>query len=309
MSKVSLTIDGKNVKVPADYSVLEAAKEVGIDVPALCYDPNLESVGACRLCVVEIEGNDGLQTSCTTDVADGMVVHTESERVVKARKNLLRLLLDNHVNDCLTCDQAGECLLQDYAYRYDVKFREHDGARRERLVDTSSPYILRDEAKCILCGKCVRTCSEVADREVLTFANRGFNTRISADADMLLEESSCVSCNRCVAVCPTGALINKRNVDRGRNWNVKKETVKCNVCEYGCYFDLIMKDGDVIGVEAQEPGEGRPLCLKGRLWLEFKFIDDIEDAYLRKDDEFVKVDWKEALGLEGIMDKLIALDE
>ncbi len=170
MNNVTLTIDGQKVTVPRDYNIIQAAKRIGIEIPALCYDPNLEIVGACRLCVVEIEGSRKVQTACSTKVKEGMVVHTESERVVNLRREILQLLLDNHPNDCLTCQKAGECLLQKYAYRYDVKFREHDGARRANFVDTSSPYILKDDSKCILCGKCVRTCAQVYDRKVLSFA-------------------------------------------------------------------------------------------------------------------------------------------
>ena len=152
----------------------------------------------------------------------------QSERVINARKEILQLLLDNHPNDCLTCQKAGECLLQKYAYEYDVKFREHNGARRPALMDTSSPYILKDDSKCILCGKCVRTCAQVADRQVLTFANRGFDTRIVADSNFTLEESSCVSCNRCVTVCPVGALVDKRLLGKGRVWEyeIKETNVK-----------------------------------------------------------------------------------
>lgn len=241
MESVTLTINEQQVTVPADYSILEAAESMDIDIPALCYDSSLEVVGSCRLCVVEIEGSDDLKASCATTVAEGMVVQTESEKVVSTRKEILQLLLDNHVNDCLVCEQAGECLLQDYAYRYDVKFREHDGETRERIVDTSSPYILRDEAKCILCGKCVRVCEQVSERQVLTFADRGFETKIAADADMTLEESGCVSCNRCVSVCPTGALIDKRNMEKPRSWEVEKEAITCNVCEHGCEFNLLKK--------------------------------------------------------------------
>lgn len=304
MKNVTLTINEQETTVPADYSILEAAASIDIDIPALCYDSNLEVVGACRLCIVEIEGSQDLKASCTTTVEEGMVVQTESAEVVKTRKDILQLLLDNHVNDCLVCEQAGECLLQDYAYRYDVEFREHDGEIRERRVDTSSPYILRDEAKCILCGKCVRACDQVSERQVLTFVNRGFETKIAADADMVFEESSCVSCNRCVSVCPTGALVDKRNIGEARNWEVDKETIKCNVCEHGCKFNLLKKDGKTIGVEAKEPGGGRPLCLKGRLWTEFENVDEVEEPYLRKDGEFVEVEWEEALELEEIINKL-----
>ena len=305
---VNLTIDGVKVEVPENTTILEAAKSTGINIPALCYDPNLEIVSSCRLCVVEVEGNPKLQTSCSIPVSEGMVVNSESKRVQSARKELLRLLLDNHPNDCLVCDKAGECLLQEYAYRYDVKFREHDGDRREAIVDTSSPYIFRDESKCILCGKCVRTCAQVSERAVLSFANRGFNTKISADANMTMEESSCVSCSRCVTVCPTGALLDVRNMGEGRVWQNEKETIKCNVCQYGCDFNLIKKGEEVVGVEAKSPENGRPLCLKGRLWTEINNVDNPKEAYLKKDGVFEEVDWEEALGIRDIAKKIENLE-
>lgn len=306
---VNITINGKNIKASEDQTILQVCKENGIDVPALCNDDNLKPFSACRICVVEIEGNPKLQTSCSLPVQEGMVIHTESEKVIKYRKELLQLLLDNHPNDCLTCEKAGNCLLQEYSYRYDVQFREHEGDRRESIIDTSSPYILKDESKCILCGKCVRTCAQVNDRGVLSFANRGFETKIVADADNTFEDSKCVSCNRCVAICPTGALIDKRNMKKARYWEVEKEIVKCNVCEYGCDFIVIKKNNKNIAVKADSPGEGRPLCLKGRLWTELQYVDDVQDAYLKKDGKFVKVDWKEALGFERILNKINNINE
>jgi len=304
MKNITLTIDGRKVNVPENYTLIQAAEKLGIDVPALCYDPNLEVVSSCRLCLVEIEGNGKLQTSCSTSVSEGMVVNTESDSVVKVRKELLRLLLDNHPNDCLTCEKAGECLLQKYAYRYDVKFREHDGARRSSIVDTSSPYILRDESKCILCGKCVRICAQVSERAVLSFAERGFETKIVADANQSLEESSCVSCNRCVTVCPTGALIDKRSSDNGRTWELEKKDIKCRVCEYGCDFEVLEKDKKKVAVRAKAPGEGRPLCLKGRLWTELLNLEDGQAPYIKEDGKFLETDWQEALGVGELIKKI-----
>ena len=305
MENISITIDGKTTTVPKGYNIIQAAKKLKIDIPALCYDPNLEIVGACRLCLVEIEGSRKLETACSTIVRDGMVVYTESEKVVKMRREILRLLLDNHPNDCLTCQKAGECLLQEYAYRYDVKFREHNGARRPNYTDTSSPYILRDESKCILCGKCVRTCYEIHDRKVLSFAGRGFDTRIVADTDLSLEESTCVSCNRCVTVCPVGALLDKRMLGKTRVWDGEIKGVKCKACDYGCNFEVLYKKGKAVAVRAKSPTLGRPLCLKGRLTTELLYLDNPETPYKKENGEFKETTWKEALQLEGIWDKIL----
>jgi formate dehydrogenase (NAD+, ferredoxin) subunit A len=306
---INLTIDGIGVSVPETDTIIEAARKAGLDVPALCYDPCLPKEGACRICVVEVEGARSLMASCTTPVSEGMVVQTESEKVVSTRKDILRLLLDNHPNDCLTCLKAGECKLQEYAYRYDVKFREHDGAVRESKIDTSNPYIFRDDNKCILCGKCVRTCAQVRERSVLSFANRGFETRISADCNNTMGDSSCVSCARCVNACPVGALMDARAMKAGRTWELEKEAVKCTVCEFGCDFELLKKNGKIVGVRAQAPIEGRPLCLKGRISVDFAYNEEVQVPYVKKDGKFVESTWSEALGLDRLIEKLAQVDK
>lgn len=305
MKNISLTIDGKKLTVPENYTVLQAAETIGIEIPALCYDPNLEVVSACRLCLVEIEGSRKLQTSCSTKVWEGMVVNTESEKVVKAREDILQLLLDSHPNDCLTCQKAGECLLQKYAYRYDVKFRKHDGAMRPKLVDTSSPFILKDDSKCILCGKCVRTCSEIKDeREVLAFADRGYDTRIVLDADQTFASSKCVSCNRCVSVCPVGALIDRRQMGKTRVWDSEINTVNCKSCAYGCEFEVLSKKGEKVAVRAKAPANGRPLCLKGRLTTELMNLDNPEKPYRKIGGEFKETTWSKAIFMSDVVEKI-----
>lgn len=309
MENVGITIDGRKTTVPKDYYIIEAAKKVDIDIPTLCYDPNLEIVGACRLCLVEIENSPKLETACSTKVREGMVVYTESEKVIRMRREILQLLLDNHPNDCLTCQKAGECLLQKYAYKYGVKFREHRGARRPEYIDTSSPYILKDDSKCILCGKCVRTCYELEERQVLSFANRGFNTRIVLDTDKNFETSKCVSCNRCVTVCPVGALIDKRQLNKTRVWEGSKKTVKCRVCAYGCEFEVLSKNNKNIAVRAKEPTNGRPLCLKGRLTTELMYLDSPDKPYRKIGGEFVESTWAKTIGVADIMEKIEKLEK
>lgn len=304
MAKVALTIDGHKVTVPSDLSILQAAKLLDIEIPNLCYDSNLEVVAACRLCVVEIEGSKKLETSCSTRVKDGMIVHTESERVVNTRKDIIQLLLDSHPNDCLTCQKAGTCHLQKYAFQYGLKFREHNGAMRPELMDTSSPYILKDNSKCILCGKCVRTCAELSERQVLSFSSRGYDTKIVCDADQTLETSSCVSCNRCVTVCPVGALVDKRELGKIRAWEGTSRIIKCKSCQYGCEFEIRSKDEKNIAVVAKPPTNGRPLCLKGRLTTELLHVDNPEKPYRKIDGRFEETTWTKALSLEEILEKI-----
>lgn len=309
MKKVNLTIDGQIVQVPADYTVIMAAKDLNIHIPALCYDPNLEIVSSCRLCVVEIEGSNKLQTSCSTIVKEGMVVTSQSKKLTKARRDILQLLLDSHPNDCLTCQKSGECLLQEYSYEYGVKFQIHEGARRPELSDTSSPYILRDNSKCILCGKCVRTCGQIDERRILSFSERGYSTKIIFGADQTIEESYCVSCNRCVVVCPVGALVDKRLVGKIRGWEGKSRVISCKACQFGCEFEVLSKDKKKIAVRAKAPTNGRPLCLKGRLTTELTNVDNPDTPYRKVGHKFEATTWTQALGLEEALEKIAKIED
>lgn len=309
MNTVTLNIDGIDVTVPENYTIIEAAKEIGVEIPALCYDPNLELVSSCRLCIVDVKGKNKLETACSTRVREGMVVNTKTKKIIELRRNIIQLLLDSHPNDCLTCDKAGECLLQKYAYDYNVKFREHDGAKRPELLDETSPYIIKDNSKCILCGKCVRTCAQIKqEREVLSFSERGYNTKISLDLEDTFESSTCVSCNRCVSLCPTGALMDRRALDKVRVWDANIKKIRCNVCAYGCEFELLQKNNKNVAVRALPPTKGRPLCLKGRLATELKYLDNPDTPYRKIDSEFKKDKWIKVLGLEEIMDNIESLE-
>ncbi len=268
MANVTLTINGKEVTVPAGTSILDAARGAGFFIPTFCHDPNNPGYGGCRICVVDVKGARALVASCVAEAGNGMIVETESPAVVEARKTIIELILANHPTDCLTCDKNGDCRLQDYAYRYGVRDSSFKGEKHNYPIDDSNPYITRDLNKCILCGRCVRTCEQVEDRQVINFAYRGFNTKVAPAMDTDLAESACVSCARCVVVCPVGALTYKNLAGKARTYEIKKEPVTCTFCDAGCHFDLNYKGGKVLGVTASEPGVGRPLCLKGRLGLE-----------------------------------------
>lgn len=304
MSTVTLTINDQEVTVPAGTTVLDAALGAGFFVPTFCHDPAYPGYGGCRICVVEIKGARNLPASCVTAAAPGMVVETDSPAVMEARKTILELMLANHPVDCMTCEKSGDCRLQDYAFRYEVKASKFGGDKKDYEFDDTNPYISREMNKCILCGKCVRTCQDVEDRGVISFAYRGFKTKVSTAMDSTLAESACVSCSRCVSVCPVGALGYNSLTGKARVWELDKEQLTCTWCDAGCLFDLVRKDGKVIGVAAKAPGEGRPLCLKGRLGLELRYNDEPLKPMMKKDDEFVEVSWTEALGLDEIMEKL-----
>lgn len=319
MKTINLTIDGKEVRALEGETLVDAAKRVHIDIPNLCYMRDLDIVSSCRLCVVEIEGWGGVSTACSTFVQEGMVVHTETDELIAMRRDLLQLLLDNHPNDCLTCQSAGECELQKYSYRYGVDFRDHDGQLRGQekaeFTDTSSPYILRDESKCILCERCIRSCGQVPTRRVLSFSERGFDTRVIADADESLEESSCVSCYRCVAVCPVGALIDRRAYKKVRPMNASIQQVKCTSCDYGCNMEVLRnpRTGKAESVRAVNPFGSTPLCLKGKLRTEAQFLENPDTPYKKIEvdgkNEFLETTWLEALELDGIYDVLKKEDQ
>ncbi|GAW28541.1 4Fe-4S dicluster domain-containing protein [Carboxydocella sporoproducens DSM 16521] len=300
MSTVTLTIDGRQVTVPKGTTVLEAAQAAGLDIPTFCHDPELTRPGACRICVVEIEGMRNLPASCVTEATDGMVVHTESQQVREARQTILELLLANHPEDCMTCHKTGNCKLAEYAYRYGVRQPSFQGERHDFPIDESSPVILRDNNKCILCGKCVRVCAEIQGRSVLDFAYRGFNTKITPALDTGMGESVCIGCGSCVAVCPVGALVEKQMVGQGRPWEMKKVRTICPYCGTGCTIQLNVRDGKVVGVTTDESGEvnGKHLCIKGRFGYDFIHSPErLTTPLIRKNGELVPASWDEALDL------------
>ncbi|ADG83079.1 NADH:ubiquinone oxidoreductase, subunit G, iron-sulfur binding protein [Thermincola potens JR] len=296
---VKLTIDGQPVTVPAGTSILEAAKSIGIDIPNFCYDKDLTVAGACRMCVVEVAGYRNLAAACATAVAEGMVVQTESERVVEARRVLLELLLANHPRDCMVCEKTGDCRLQDYCYRYGVKESPFQGERKQYAIDSENHLIERDQNKCILCGKCVRVCHEVQVTAAVDFVGRGFNTRVTTPFDLPLSLDICRFCGQCISVCPTGALVNKQ-MKGVRPWEVKKVRTTCPFCGTGCNFDLNVKDNKIIGVtpNPEAPVNGRSLCVKGRFHSDLVHSPDrITKPLIKKNGEFVEASWDEALNL------------
>ncbi|MGF7184266.1 putative molibdopterin-dependent oxidoreductase YjgC [Desulfitispora alkaliphila] len=310
MSKITLSIDGVNVTVPQGTTVLEAAKAAGFDIPTLCHDPSLSNPGACRLCVVEIEGMRNLPASCVTTVNEGMIVKTKSEDVLEARKVILELLLANHPQDCMTCERTGNCKLQDYAYQYGVRELSVSGEQTEYPLDNSNQFMERDNSKCILCGKCVRACAEVPERNVLDFTERGFNTKVTTALDVAMEETDCVFCGTCVAVCPVGALVPKMMKGQGRPWETEKVLTTCPYCGTGCNLELVVKDHKVIGVESTPEAEvnGNALCVKGRFGYNFiHHPDRLQTPLVRKEGELKPATWEEAV--DYVAEKLGAIKE
>lgn len=213
--KKILFIDGKEVEFTDEPNLLEVIRKAGMNVPTFCYRPDLTSFGACRMCVVEVEGR-GIQSSCTMPPENGLKIHLNTDRTRRIRKTVLELLLANHDKSCLTCDKSGNCELQQYAQEYGIKnIRFPDKDLEDYLpIDDSTPSIVRDPNKCILCGACVRACSEFQGHSVLGFANRGSKTLVQPMAGRPLGQVDCVNCGQCAAVCPTGALTVKDETDK-----------------------------------------------------------------------------------------------
>lgn len=213
--KKTLFIDGKEVEFTDEPNLLEVIRKAGMNVPTFCYRPDLTSFGACRMCVVEVEGR-GIQSSCTMPPEAGLKIHLNTEKTRRIRKTVLELLLANHDRNCLTCEKSGNCELQKYAEEYGIRnIRYPDKELEDYLpIDDSSPSIVRDPNKCILCGACVRACSEFQGHAVLGFANRGSKTLVQPMNGRPLGQVDCVNCGQCVAVCPTGALTIKSDIEQ-----------------------------------------------------------------------------------------------
>jgi NADH-quinone oxidoreductase subunit G/NADP-reducing hydrogenase subunit HndD len=203
---ITIEVNGREIKAQKGEYILNVLKREGIRVPTLCHLPDLFPSGACRLCVVEVEGVPGLVPSCAFPVTDGMKIKTHSPRAIRARKTIVELLCANHPDDCLYCVRNGNCELQQLAEELGVRERRYRGARSEYKIDTSSPAIIRDPSKCVLCGKCVRVCEEIQGVSAIDFIGRGSRAFIGTAFDEGLNVSSCINCGQCISVCPTGAL-------------------------------------------------------------------------------------------------------
>ncbi|MDF2569185.1 MAG: sfrA, partial [Sporomusa sp.] len=280
-----------------ESTVLEAARQAGITIPTLCYLADLTPEGSCRVCVVEVEGARTLVTACTYPVTDGMVVRTQSPAIREARKTVVELLLASHPQDCLHCQSNLDCELQRLSMDLGVRQVRFEGEKRQYAIDDSNPFIIRDNNKCVLCGRCVRTCKEVQCCDVLEWTHRGFDSKITTAFDTPTDQSDCVFCGNCVSACPVGALTEKPMQNFGRP--DKKVKTTCPYCGTGCTFDLNVKDGKVIGVTSTE-GEvnGRSLCVKGRFGYGFiHHPDRLTTPLIKKDGKFVEASWSEAIGL------------
>jgi formate dehydrogenase major subunit len=312
-SMVTLEIDGFSVTVPEGTSIMRAAMEIGTKIPKLCATDSMESFGSCRLCLVEIEGRKGTPASCTTPVAPGIKVRTQTDRLAQLRKGVMELYISDHPLDCLTCAANGDCELQDMAGAVglrDVRYghagdnhvfaKSFDGTAnfRYKPKDESNPYFTFDPAKCIVCSRCVRACEEVQGTFALTIDGRGFASHVSAGMDEAFLDSECVSCGACVQACPTATLTEKTVIAKGQPEHSIITT--CAYCGVGCSFKAEMQGDEVIRMVPYKDGganEGHS-CVKGRFaWGYATHKDRITKPMLREriTDAWREVSWDEAI--------------
>jgi formate dehydrogenase alpha subunit len=206
VNEITATIDGRPVTVKEGATILDAARLNGIEIPTLCYHKDLEPIGACRLCVVEVQGSRTLVASCHTPIGKGMNIQTNSQKVIDNRKAIVELMLASHPDVCLVCDKANACELRKIATDLEVGLPRYRMPRRYFPVEDVSPYISRDMSKCVLCRRCVRGCEEIAKKDILGIANRGFASKVVFEMDNPINSEACKDCDVCVSLCPTGSL-------------------------------------------------------------------------------------------------------
>ena len=309
---VTLTIDGEEVTVPAGTSIMRAAMEMGTQIPKLCASDILESFGSCRLCLVQIEGRPGTPASCTTPVAPGLVVHTQTETLARLRKGVMELYISDHPLDCLTCAANGDCELQDMAGAVglrDVRYAEgenHVHARQNGEAnpdflpkDISNPYFTYDPAKCIVCNRCVRACEEVQGTFALTISGRGFDSRVSPGMSEDFMDSECVSCGACVQACPTATLTENKVIEIGQPEH--SEITTCAYCGVGCTFKAEMRGQELVRMVPWKDGKANRghSCVKGRFaWGYASHRDRILTPMMRDriTDPWQECTWEEAIG-------------
>lgn len=300
---VTLSIDNQEVTVPKGTTILEAAKGLGVEIPTLCHLKELAPDGSCRMCVVEVEGGrrGGLTTACTAHCQEDMVVSTHSEKVADSRRFILDLLLSNHKLECFSCGKNGDCKLQQYALDYGIDATSFTEGKRMpcHQEDTSNPFFSYDPEKCIMCRRCARVCQLRQGRDVLSIANRGFETKMMPSYGQAFDQSICESCGNCVSSCPTGALTAK-DTKEYRKWETQKIPTTCPHCGTGCQMNLLVKNNRLVGVEPLDgPANKNLLCVKGK-FASYKFVgsgDRLTEPLIKRNGIFEPASWEEALTL------------
>jgi len=253
LKMINIKIDDREVSVPEGTTVMEAAEKIGIHIPRLCYHPDLSLQGSCRVCIVEVKGFDFYTTSCSTKVWEGMEIKTNSPEIRQARRDIVELILDNHPQDCQTCERDGNCELQNLAYSLGVRERLFSGERKHFPIDKRSKSVVRVPEKCILCGRCVRVCAEVQGVYNLSQHGRGFNTQVMPAHGSAMDESVCIQCGQCIMVCPVAAFIEQSHAEKV--WNALADPKKHVVIQTAPSIRAAIGEG--FGMEPGTPATGK----------------------------------------------------
>ncbi len=301
---VNITINGRPVQARPGQTVLQAAAAAGVTIPSLCNHPHLRPEGSCRVCLVEIEKQRTLQPACTFPVSDGLVIHTESEKVVNGRVFALQMLFSERSHYCMYCPMSGtvestDCELQRLGYKYNLNFWEFaPNYAKSWPLDATRKYFVMDHSRCILCRRCVRACSAIAANHTLGVGQRGTRSMICADDNLPFGESSCISCGTCLEVCPTGALMDRRSAYMGNASNVQRTPGVCIGCAVACSAEVITRDNQLLRVESDWSGPGGGLlCSIGRFETVEPRPDRILRPLVRQNGKQVETRWDIALSV------------
>ena len=303
MPEVAVTINGKELIGRTGQTILELAIDNGIDIPNLCHDPRLVPAGSCRLCLVEVVGQKGPVTACTFKVEPGMVVQTETDEIRAIRKTILELLFYEHRGVCTTCNENGDCALQQYAYEYQVAdevFIKSETSEPKPNYTTGNEAIEYELDKCIRCGRCIRICQEVQMDSALTFKERAVSVEVSTAFDIPLNDSACELCGQCISTCPTGALYERQAKGKGQCKDLIRTRTTCPYCGVGCQIDLNVnpKTNKIVRVTSEVgciPNNGN-LCVKGRFAMDFVASEKrLTCPLIKRKGEFKKATWDEAI--------------
>ncbi len=295
---VKITINGKTTEVERGTTILNAARELGIDIPTLCDHPQLTPYGGCRLCLVEVEGIKTLQPSCTLPAGKDMVIHTDTQKVHDARKFILSMIFSERNHFCPYCQvSGGDCDLQNSAYDEDMTHWPIMPNWQPYPVDASHPFIIIEHNRCILCRQCVRACSELVGNFTLAFEERGAESNLVADLGIPLGESSCISCGTCIQVCPTGTLIDRWSAYQGKETELDKTKTICLGCSIGCGIDVLTRDNRLVRIEGDWDAEinGGVLCEVGRFHPMIEERERLLTPMIRANGKFKAATWDDAI--------------
>ena len=302
--QIAITVDGKEIECFADETYYEAITRHGIEIPVLCHVQELKPDGACRVCVIEVERQKKLVSSCNTLVRKGAVVHTNSERVKQARMVVIELLLASHRTDCVICSKTGACDVMKLATKYvpEIEIRKYKGTRPRINLHEDNEFFELNYSACVRCGICVRAASEIQVCGVLTMTHRGFDTYPSPDFGKTFEQAGCVACGNCVTLCPSGALVSRQYKASSPISELERIASTCSYCGVGCQFDIVYNPQtnmiEYIGSNRENDVNGIALCVKGRYGWDFVHHSDrLNVPLIKKDGEFVEATWDEAFNL------------